>query len=173
MLPLLQFAVPYNYSRSVSWQIQWPGLSPWLRAVLTDRWASQLMPSLVFVELWNVCCWWTRLSPAFSVAGLWSPSLGKCPSMARCSKWSESPSTKSISFSFHRSLVCILRAVTFPCVSHWGRKTLLVWSINPIVQRLMKNSQFGGSAQGSCACLKILQPVRSTPIKAARHAQGL
>lgn len=53
------------------------GLSPdklngpaclWLCAVLTDRWASQLIPSLVFVELWNDCCWWTRPSAAFLVA---------------------------------------------------------------------------------------------------------
>lgn len=29
-----------------------------------DRWLSQLMPSYVFVESWNVCSWWTRPSAA-------------------------------------------------------------------------------------------------------------
>lgn len=37
-----------------------PALSRWLCAALTDQWASQLIPSLVFVEFWNVCCWWIR-----------------------------------------------------------------------------------------------------------------
>lgn len=125
MLAFSQFAVPYNYSRSVSWQIQWPGLSPWPRAVLTDRWASQLMPSLVFVELWNVCCRWTRLSPAFFVARarLSSPSLGDALSIESCSKWSDSLSAKSISFCFHRLLVYILRAVAFSSMSQWGEKS--------------------------------------------------
>lgn len=64
VLSSLLFAVP------VSRQIEWAGLSLWLWAVLPDRWASQLIRSLVFVELWNVCCWWIRPSPAF----LWARS---------------------------------------------------------------------------------------------------
>lgn len=62
-LSILLFAVP------VSRQIEWASLSLWLCAVLTDRWASQLIPSLVFVELWNVCCCWIRPSAAFLPAG--------------------------------------------------------------------------------------------------------
>lgn len=68
MLSFLLFSVPYNYGGAVSRQIEWASLSLWLCAVLTDRWASQLIPSLVFVELWNVCCWRTRPSAAFLVA---------------------------------------------------------------------------------------------------------
>lgn len=67
-LSFLLFAVPYNYAGSVSRQIEWASLSLWLCAVLSDQWASQLIPSLVFVELWNVCCWWTRPSAAFLFA---------------------------------------------------------------------------------------------------------
>lgn len=67
-LSFLLLAVPYNYTGSVSRQIEWASLSLWLCAVLTDRWASQLIPSLVFVELWNACCWWTRPSAAFLFA---------------------------------------------------------------------------------------------------------
>lgn len=61
-------AVLYNYTGSVSRQIEWASLSLWLCAGLVDRWASQLIPSLVFVELWNVCSWWTRPSAAFPFA---------------------------------------------------------------------------------------------------------
>lgn len=42
--------------------------------VLTNRWTPQLIPPLVFVKLYNVCCWWTRPSAAFLAAWsrLWS-----------------------------------------------------------------------------------------------------
>lgn len=77
-LSFLLFAVPYNYIGSVSRQIEWSSSSLWLCAALTDRWASQLIPSLVFVELWNVCRWWTRPSAAllFARSRLCFPPLG-------------------------------------------------------------------------------------------------
>lgn len=57
-------AVLYNYTSSVSRQIEWASLSLSLCAVLVGSMASQLIPSLVFVELWNVCSWWTHPSAA-------------------------------------------------------------------------------------------------------------
>lgn len=51
-LSVLLLAIPHNHtgSVSVSRQIEWASLSLWLCAVLTDRCASQLIPSLVFVD---------------------------------------------------------------------------------------------------------------------------
>lgn len=135
MLSFLQFALPYNYSRSVSWQIQWPGLSPWLRAVLTDRWASQLMPSPVLSSR-GMCaadgharC----LLSSLPGQGFEPHPLRDGLSIAGCSKWSELLSTKSISFCFHHLVVYVLRAVKFPCGSQWkkiikwkGKKTSLI-----------------------------------------------
>lgn len=51
MLSFSQLAVPYNCTRSVSRQIEWASLSPWLCAALTDQWASQLIPSLCFCRV--------------------------------------------------------------------------------------------------------------------------
>lgn len=122
MSSFLRFALPYNYSRSVSCQMQWPGLSPWLRAVLTDRWASQLMPLLflstrgMFAADVHAC----RLLPSLPDQGFEDHPLGDGLSIADCSKWSELLSTKSITSSFRHLVAYVLRAV--PCWSQWGKK---------------------------------------------------
>lgn len=72
-------------------------LSPWACAALTDRWASQLIP-FIFLGRVVECA---RTSAAFLRArSRLCPHRGDCSSIPGCSKWSESPSTRSIGFSY-------------------------------------------------------------------------
>lgn len=165
--PFLLFVVLYNYTRSVSRQIEWASLSLWLCAMLTDRWASQLIPPLVFVELWNVCCWWTRPSVALLFAW-WRlcSSPGDGSSIPQCSMWSESLSTESIGFSCSPCLLLPHRIVqSFP-VHHNGKSGCVNKSNNQWAQGSRQDRVPGRNMglKSQVLCLERPQDGRSLEI---------